>query len=75
MSAPAAEDEASIETIFAYIRNNETEALEELFASGQSTDIYSANGVTPLIAAIRMGRTEIVDSILEKGVDTNLPEV
>jgi ankyrin repeat protein len=76
--APSVEEVQAPEVtqqLFAAIAEGNVVAMEELFAAGASTDVYNDEGVTPLIAAIRLDDPAVVGAILDKGVDTNLPEV
>jgi hypothetical protein len=76
--APSVEEVQAPEVtrqLFAAIAEGNVVAMEDLFAAGATPNVYSEAGVTPLNAAIRLENPAIVDAILDKGVDTNLPEL
>ncbi|OQR86166.1 hypothetical protein ACHHYP_10879 [Achlya hypogyna] len=62
------------------VRTQEEQSLQagdagqvgQLLAQGANADTISAEGATPLTAAVSLGRTDIVDLLLEAGADIRL---
>lgn len=71
--APEAEALALLSSgLFADVSHGNVPAIEALFSEGASTDVYSANGSTPLIDAIRERDQRVINALLVHGVNTNL---
>jgi len=74
VSTPEAEQVTASEALFSAIRDRDVEEVERILPNA-NTDVYSAEGTTPLIEAIALDADEIFDALLDKGVDTNLPSI
>ena len=73
---PGPEGEAPVsasQALFNAIRARNLSRVQQLLAQGANTDVYSAQGTTPLIEAIALGEAGIFNAIMDKGVNTNLP--
>ena len=70
---PEGERISASSALFNAIAAGNVQQMEQLFAAGASTDVYSPTGSTPLVEAIRLGDPNVINAILTKGVNTNLP--
>lgn len=70
---PSGEPVSASTALFTAIANSDVATIERLFAAGASTDVYSPQGTTPLTEAIVKGDPTVINAILTKGVNTNLP--
>lgn len=69
---PEGELESASAALFAAVQSGNVPEMQRLFALGASTDVYSPDGTTPLLDAIRLQEPAVISALLAKGVDTNL---
>ncbi len=74
VQGPAGEQVSASQALFAAIRAKNLGRVQSLLASGADTDVYDANGSTPLIDAIVGGAGGIVNVLIPK-TDTNRPQL